>query len=326
MRVVAALLALVLAALPAPMRAQAPPSLVFEASPELSPVRARLEGDEVAALASMVRAVGLDDPGPPIRVVVAGALSAWAQMVPTWAAGFAIGEKSLVVLFPERALNYPHDTLADVLRHEVAHVLISRAAGGRPVPRWFHEGVAVLVERPWDVEDRTRLATALLFGPRLDLAAIEGLFLGDQDQQARAYLLSAAVVRHLVAAHGPDAPAAVLRQLAGGRPFDYAIASATAQSIPRFEQAFWDAQRTWTTWVPLAASSTALWLGVIALAALARRRRLRRSAELRAHWAEHEARDQEEGEPLFDTPTGDASLPARASQDDPTEPAAGRGR
>ena len=48
--------------------------------------------------------------------------------------------------------------------------------------------------------------------------------------------------------------------------------------------------------------------------------------KLRAHWAEHEARDQEEGEPLFDTPTGDASLPARASQDDPTEPAAGRGR
>ena len=49
-------------------------------------------------------------------------------------------------------------TLEDVLRHEVAHVLISRAAGGRAVPRWFHEGVAMSVDAGWDLSTRSWLA------------------------------------------------------------------------------------------------------------------------------------------------------------------------
>ena len=115
-----------------------------------------------------------------MRVVLAEDGSEWARQVPPWAAGFAIGEAGLVVLFPSRSPLYPHDTLEDVLRHEVAHVLISRAAAGHPVPRWFHEGLAVAVERPWDLEDRTRLASALLFGPRLGLMEIDAHFAGDE--------------------------------------------------------------------------------------------------------------------------------------------------
>src|SRR5262245_47117526 len=124
-----------------------------------------------------------------MRVVLAGDTSEWARQVPPWAAGFAVGEAGLIVLFPSRSPVYPHDTLEDVLRHEVAHVLISRAAEGHAVPRWFHEGMAVAVERPWDLEDRTRLASALLFGPRIGVAAIDALFLGDEGSQQRAYVL-----------------------------------------------------------------------------------------------------------------------------------------
>ena len=69
-----------------------------------------------------------------------------------WTAGFAIGNDGLIVLFPARSPRYPHDTLEDVLRHEVAHVLIDRAARGQRVPRWFHEGLAIVVERPWRLE------------------------------------------------------------------------------------------------------------------------------------------------------------------------------
>jgi hypothetical protein len=36
-------------------------------------------------------------------------------------------------------------------------VLITRAAGGRPVPRWFHEGLAMAAERTWGFEDQARL-------------------------------------------------------------------------------------------------------------------------------------------------------------------------
>jgi len=287
MPIAAVLLALVLTASPA--SAQPPPALAIEAPPELAPARARLESWDLRPLSTIVRLVGLEEPGPPMRVVLATPLSDWARLVPPWAAGFAIVEEGLIVLFPSRSPMYPHDTLEDVLRHEVAHVLIGRAAGGRLVPRWFHEGFAMAVERPWALEDRTRLVSALLFGPRLSLDAIDALFLGDQGQQTRGYSLSAAVVRDLMREHGDGAPARILRDVAAGRTFAYGLASVTAQSIPTFENAFWSRQRTWTTWVPLIASSTALWLVVIGVAGLAHRRRRQRAEVIRRRWAEEEA-------------------------------------
>lgn len=285
---------------------QAAPALLVEAPGELAADRARFERFDTASFADIVRFVGLDAPGPAVRVVLAEPASDWARAVPPWAMGYAVGEQGLVVLIPSRSPVYPHDTLEDVLRHEIAHVLIARAARGGPVPRWFHEGVAVAAERAWDLEDRTRLVSALVFGPRLDLAAIDRLFLGNEGEQQRAYLLSAALVRHLMAAHGPGAPAAVLRTLAEGRPFDYALANATAQSPITFETAFWDAQRTWTTWMPLLASSTVLWFGVMGLAWFAARRRRQRSAELRRAWDEADARPADpEPEPGPQTPDPD---------------------
>ncbi|MDH4066281.1 MAG: hypothetical protein OEW19_17905, partial [Acidobacteriota bacterium] len=62
----------------------------------------------------------------------------------------------------------------------------------------------------------------------------------------------------------------------------------TARSIGQFEAEFWDRQRTWTMWIPLIASSTVLWLGVIGLAALAVRRRRRHAAEIRRRWADED--------------------------------------
>ena len=198
--------------------AQPAPALVVEAAETLAAARTRVERFQPATLSTIVRAVGLDSAGPPIRVVLGRDDDEWARQVPPWTAGFAIGAADLVVLFPSRSPVYPHDTLEDVLRHEVAHVLISRAAGRHPVPRWFHEGLAVAVERPWNLEDRTRLASTLLFGPRLGLAAIDSLFAGDEGAQQRAYSLSAALVRYLIHERGGDAPADILREVSRGQP------------------------------------------------------------------------------------------------------------
>jgi MYXO-CTERM domain-containing protein len=290
----AAALLLVLCLTAARVLAQAPPSLLIEAPPELAPARARLESYDPRPLADIVKLVGLGQPGPPMRVVLAAADSPWARQVTPWTAGFAVGDGSLIVLFPSRSPTYPHDTLEDVLRHEVAHILISRAAGERPVPRWFHEGLAMAVERPWGLEYRTLLASALLFGPRLTLGSIDALFSGDQETQARGYSLSAAVVRDIISEHGAAAPAKILRRVADGWSFDEAIASVTQRSIPSVEDEFWDRQRTWTMWIPLLASSTVVWLGVIGLAALAVRRRRRRAADLRRRWDAEDAAPREQ--------------------------------
>lgn len=297
--------------------AQPPPSLVIEAPPSLAADRARVEAYDVTPLADIVRLVGLDHPGPPIRVLLADADSDWARRVSPWTAGLAMGAGGPIVLFPARSPTYPHDTLEDVLRHEVAHVLIDRAARGQPVPRWFHEGLAVAVERQWGVEDRTRVASALLFGPRLTLQRIDQLFDGDQGTQSRGYALSAAVVRDVMAEYGVLTPAEVLRRVGSGWPFDAALASVTQRTIPFYEAEFWDRQRTWTMWVPLLASGTVLWLGVIGLATLAVRRRRRRAAEIRRRWEQEE---QAVGGEQADGVQGSDTLIETAEWSEPAEP------
>ena len=85
----------------------------------------------------------ITDPGPAIRVVLASETSDWARQVPSSTAGFAVAEDNLVVLFPSRSPRYPQDSLEDVLHHEVAHVLIDRAADGQA-------GAALVPRRPGD--------------------------------------------------------------------------------------------------------------------------------------------------------------------------------
>ena len=274
--------------LPAALAAQSPPSLVIDAPPELAAARSRLESFDRSLLAGIVRTVGLAEPGGAIQVVLAGENSNVARESSPWTAGFAISNAGLIVLFPSRSPVYPHDTLEDVLRHEVAHVLIGRAAGGLPVPRWFHEGLAVAVERPWDFEDQSRLVWELIAGPRLTVPEIDALFDGGQGAQSRGYSLSAALVRDLIRQHGAAAPAAILRQVAQRVPFERAVATVAGRTIESVAGGFWDRQRVWTVWLPYATSGSAFWIGVIVLAAAAVWRRRRHSAVIRRRWEAEE--------------------------------------
>ena len=268
--------------------AQPAPSLVIDAPAELASSRSRLESFDRSSLGGIAGMVGLDDPGPPIHVILAAETTAAARSVSPSTAGFALTQEGLIVLFPARSPTYPHDTLEDVMRHEVAHVLIGRAARGYPVPRWFHEGLAMAAERPWGLEDRSRLIWELVAGPRLSVQDIDRLF-DDDASRPRAYALSAALVRDIVRAHGAGAPAAILRGLGTGAGFDASLAGAVGRPMRDVENEFWDRQRVWTVWVPLFTSGELLWLLVIALAALAVWRRRQRAAAIRRRWDDEEA-------------------------------------
>ena len=288
MRILAAIAAAAVLASAAPVSAQPAPTLLINAPPELAAARARLESFDRSSLAGIVRMAGLDEPGPPIHVILAGEDSAAAASVSASTAGYALSESGVIVLFPARSPVYPHDTLEDVLRHEVAHVLISRAAHGYPVPRWFHEGVAVAAERPWGLEDQSRLWWQLIAGPRATVGDIDRLF-DAEPSRPRAYSLSTAMVREMLRAYGATAPAAILRELSTGAGFDAAVVGVTGRPMGAVEHAFWDRHRVWTAWVPLVTSGNALWLGVIVLAAFAVGHRRRRAAEVRRRWNDAEA-------------------------------------
>jgi hypothetical protein len=261
--------------------------LNVEAPPELAVPAARIESLDPDRFVDIVRLVGLSHPGP-VRIVLATEMSEWAQSMPPWIAGLAV-HGDFIVLFPARSPAYPHGSLEDVLRHELAHVLIARAAGGHRVPRWFHEGLATAAERPWRLGDRTRLIYELTLGSRPTLRQVDRLFEGDRAEQSRAYALAGKFVRDLLANHGESVASDVLAGVSRGVPFDQAFTLATGRTLHLAEADFWRRQRTWTTWFPVVTSTTMLWMLIMLLAVYAARRRAERRIALHRRWTEEEA-------------------------------------
>lgn len=263
--------------------------LLVEAPPALEPMAERLRSLDPVQIEGAARLVGLNDPGSPIRVILAPESSPEALSAPPWVAGYARPEQGVLVLLPARSPRYPNSSFDDLLRHEVAHVLVGRASGHRPLPRWFHEGVAMIAGLAWGLEEQSRLAATLLAGGEVPLAEVDRRFAGSEGEVRSAYTLAGAFVRDLMRRHGREVVGAILSGVAAGQPFEESFARATGTTLAGAERAFWEGQTLWYRWVPFLTSSVVLWILVTLLALWAMQRRRRRDAAQRALWEAEEA-------------------------------------
>ncbi len=271
--------------------------LVFEPLPGLPPAANRLPPGDRPWVPAVMDLVGLDQPGAPVRVLLAPETSPLAVSAPPWVAGYTDGVSNTVVLLAQRTPSWPDSGLEEVLAHEVAHVLVNRAAAGRPVPRWFDEGVAMLAARPWRLADEAALALTILSGPRTPLWKLDDLFAGSRRDVERAYALSGTLVTDLVERYGTSVPRIVLAGLARGDGFDEALRAATGTPAWEIAGAFWERQGTLRIWIPVLTSTTVLWFGisVLAVAAAVRRRRRKRAEDAALAAAEAAAVPEDPG-------------------------------
>ena len=283
-----------------------PVRLVMEEQPGLPPAARRLSGEPHVWVAGVMDLVGIAEPGPPIRVVLAPESSPLAREVPSWVSGYTDGVSNVVVLLPERTPSYPDGGLEEVLAHEVAHVLIYRASAGRNVPRWFNEGVAMLAGRSYRLRDQTQLALGLLSGEKVPLWNLDDLFRGDRWQVERAYALSGALVQDLLDRYGTGLPSALFSRVAGGLSFDEALRRTTGATLVDVGESFWARQGVLKRWIPVLTSTAVLWFGITVLAVMAAvKRRRDRAAE-----AERQAAEEAASPPLTEGgPPPDDDLP-----------------
>lgn len=265
------------------------PTLSFEAPPRLASVVKELDHPDPERLRQLMELTGLAQPGPTIHVFLAPDSSRLARSAPSWVAGFAVPARDLIVLFPDRTPPYPDDNRPEVLAHEIAHVLMWRAAAGRPTPRWFDEGVAMVGGGWWGLEDRGRVLLAVLRHGEVPLAELNALFGQGSAGASRAYALAGAFVRDLLARHGRDTAARILARVARGERFPEAFESVVGQSEAEAESSFWRRATFWDRWLPFLTSSITLWIGVTLLALWAMHRRRRRDAAMMERWEEEDA-------------------------------------
>ena len=268
---------------------EAPPALIVEAPPELAGAAAAIRALPATAFAPSLTLVGAGEQSGPIAVRLAEERSALARNAPSWVAAYAIGPLSTIIVFPARIPTYPDRSVEAVVVHEVAHVLIYRAAWGGEVPRWFDEGLAIVAAREWGLEDRGRVAFAVLGADLRGIGDLERAFRQGGAQVAGAYAVAGATMRTLLRRFGVTMPARVLAAVAAGSTFEGAFAAVTGVPAAEAVAAALGRERVWNTWVPLLTSSTFLWMLITLLAMVAIRRRRERDRTLRADWERAEA-------------------------------------
>jgi hypothetical protein len=214
-----------------------------------------------------------------------------AGRTPTWIAGQAFGSDTIVI-YPQRIGSYPYDSLESVVLHEFVHLALNARAAGQPLPRWFHEGVAVSVESGWGIGSQARLLWAAAHDPAINDVTM--LFeSGVSSETTTAYLLSAALVEDIRRRHGLTTPGAIAGRVAGGEPFAVAFARETGETVNEAAAQAWRVYRG-LRWLPIITSASGLWGGIVVLAGAAFVVRLRRRWQRRREWEEEERREQTE--------------------------------
>ncbi len=262
------------------------PEFIFEAPESLHPLADHLKKIHPGSIQHLMNFMGLQRPGPPIKVILAPNDSFPAQNSPEWMSGYALSEESIIVLFTDRSLTYPNDSLNEVFLHEIGHILAHRAAGGQPLPRWFDEGLAMVAVQNWGLEDRARLVWAMVSATEIPLKELNTLFLKDAASVRRAYVLAHAFTLDLLEHTDREVPKRILAKVKNGASFSEAFAQSTFMTLAQAEETFWSRQTLWNRWIPVATSSGMVWLTITFLAFWVWKKQRNRSAAIKQQWRE----------------------------------------
>ena len=126
---------------------------------------------------------------------------------PDWGAAAAIKKKKLIVVkspdfFPVGK------TIDELLGHELAHLMLDHAAGGRWLPRWFEEGFCQMISGEWRLSTDILVTRAVWGSGLLPLTALENVnYFGSAKASlayAQSYLAVASLVREFGIEFIPD--------------------------------------------------------------------------------------------------------------------------
>ena len=204
---------------------------------------------------------------------------------PTWADGTAYPHRGIIFLRAPRARPPGAAPLEQVLDHELAHILLGRAFGPRPVPRWLQEGVAQLVAREYTPETVDRLGSGIAGGNLLTVDELTSGFPADPLRARLAYAQSADLVAYIYGNYGQEALHTIIDEMAAGATFTAAMRAATGMGVEELD-ARWrsDLMAADMLWLrPLVSDTTLLavaGLGFLVMGALAIRKRRRQLAEM----------------------------------------------
>jgi hypothetical protein len=122
---------------------------------------------------------------------------------PDWGAAAAVKERHLIVI--KSPSSFPVGKgLEELLGHELGHLMLDKAAGGRWLPRWFEEGFCQMVSGEWRIEQDILVTRAVWGGGLIPLTALENVNRFGDAKASLAYAQSYLAVTSLVQEFGVE--------------------------------------------------------------------------------------------------------------------------
>lgn len=208
---------------------------------------------------------------------------------PPYASGVAYHGIHLVLLTMMAPRGADATDLDEVFRHELAHVALENAVGGKHVPVWFNEGMAIWLSGERSSDRMGQLWHATLSDTLIPLADLDRSFPADPFEVNIAYAEAADFMRFLLRKSDRVRFAAMIERVNEGQTFDRAIADAYNDDLRRLEfQWHGDLEKRFSV-VPILLGGGMLWMFVMGLFVFAWYRRKKRNKAILAKWEREEA-------------------------------------
>ncbi len=274
--------------------------------------------DAEKALVPILATLGIEDIDP-IEVRVARNTTEMASVKPgdpppSWATGLAMRPQR-ILLVSLTATDGAHPTDANLIfLHEVVHMAEWDATGGRSLPIWFSEGLAINMSGEYSFERNQVLISAALRGGLLPLSRLSSSYPGDGTEVNVAYAQSADIVKFLDDAYGPGLISRLLSRVRRGDAFEPALESLAGRSMRQIQDEWMDQLDVWYRWIPSITGGATLWVLIAFILVVVYVKRRRQARKILERWEAEEAERQRQMQELLMEHWDPATVP-RLSDD-----------
>jgi len=157
--------------------------------------------------------------------------------IPDWGAAAAFPERQLMALKSPDKFRVGK-SIEELLAHEYSHLLLHHRTGFTSPPRWFDEGLAMLVSFEWDWPDNLAMSRAGTFGQFIKLREIEKMNRFGAAKAEIAYAQSYLAVDYMYREYGTNSVNRFLNSLKSGMSLDSAFSAGIGATYSEFEEEF----------------------------------------------------------------------------------------
>jgi len=210
--------------------------------------------------------------------------------LPAWVAAYALPFQKRIIIRYKNVGSYPYSGLQSVVKHELSHMylwhicILNRVT----VPKWFDEGLAMYIERKWNIEDYYQVAIGVIRTHPIPIRNLTNYFPQDEYDVKIAYAESFSLVSYMVDSYGEHFLLEILSQISRGVDFERAVKSLTGKTIDEIEQNWQTDIFRYYRWIPIIASTGFLWIILTLLTSWLYWRRRKKNQLIMEQWEQDE--------------------------------------